>query len=159
MKNRSAIFVPIFFTLLISLVSISSSLSEAGDLPQFYTLQAGSYSVEAGAQKAYQKLASDLQEVQRDYLRIELIGSYYTVRVGKFEKRSGAKAFLGQTEEHLPGAIILQAFIKEERITRIYQPDSGKPFIQKEEDVHTQPDPKDVLVKEHLQETTEPSAV
>jgi DNA-binding beta-propeller fold protein YncE len=159
MKNRSATFVPILFTLLISLVSISSSLSEAGDLPQFYTLQAGSYSVEAGARKAYQKLAADLEEAQRNYLRIEQIGSYYTVRVGKFEKRSGAKAFLGQTGEHLPGAVILQAFIKDERITRIYQPDSDKPFIQKQEDVHTQPDPKDVLVKEHPQEITEPSAV
>lgn len=110
-----------FFVLFISLFLFYSSVC-ADEQPQFYTIQAGSYAGEQGALHLYQNLAEILPESQRSSLRVERVGSYYTVRVGKFANRDAAKGFFAQTEQYLPNAMILQAYIKQERILRVYQP-------------------------------------
>ena len=89
--------------------------------PQFYTIQAGSYAGEQEGLRHYQKLADTLPESLRSYLRVEKVGRYYTVRVGKFEDRDAAEEFYAQTEQYLPKSIVLQAYIKDERIFLIYQ--------------------------------------
>jgi hypothetical protein len=72
-------FYSFLFVLFIALFLFSSSVC-ADDPPQFYTIQAGSYAGEQGALNFYQDVADILPESHRPYLRLEKIGSYFTVR-------------------------------------------------------------------------------
>jgi DNA-binding beta-propeller fold protein YncE len=145
MKFRPASFQLHSFTLLLSFVAVSlvfSSLCVAGgyEYPvtksrheqpgkeaEFYTIQAGSYAGPQSAHSLYQNLAEALEETQRSYLRVEKVGNFYTVRLGKFEDRAGAGELLDAAEDHLPSAAILQAYIKDERILALYDqiPETG----------------------------------
>jgi hypothetical protein len=48
-----------------------------------------------------------------DNLRIDKIGKYYSVRLGKFDERSAAEKFLQSNKHHLHKAIILEAYVNE----------------------------------------------
>ena len=152
MKKRPAALIPLLFVIItVVYTPISNSSVIAGGLPrstaevfpQFYTIQAGSYAAEERAQVKYQELAEALHIFQLDHLRIEHVGSYYTVRLGKFDSRTAASELLASAGEHLAGAAILQAYILEERITRMYQataddlpiPESEEIFIQEKREV------------------------
>jgi DNA-binding beta-propeller fold protein YncE len=130
MKNRFTPFFPVFFILYIIIAFNGYTATIAGGLPQstaevfsqFYTIQVGSYAAEERAQVKYQELAEALHISQLDHLRIEHVGSYYTVRLGKFDSWAAASKLLANTGGHLAGAAILRAYIEPERITRMYQP-------------------------------------
>jgi len=84
-----------------------------------YTIQLGSRLKIADAQKQFNYLLRSLNENNRDFLRIEKVGKYYTVRLGRFENYETAKKFLQEMPLHLSEAIILKAHIKNERIIRL----------------------------------------
>jgi hypothetical protein len=65
-----------------------------------------------------------LDEEERSFLRIEKIGKYYSLRLGKFKDYATADEFLRINRSQLKGAIILKANIIEDRIIRIYTKDS-----------------------------------
>ena len=164
MKNRSTPFIPVYFILFIIITAFHGTSSAvaggqpqfiAEDIPQFYTIQAGSYRAEDRAQKKYQDLAGTLQDDQLDFLRIERVGSYYTVRLGKFDSRNELKSLLGQADEQLPGAVILQAYILEERITRMYQPAGVGLAVQEQDEIVTKEELEPPVVAEQSPEIGE----
>jgi hypothetical protein len=83
-----------------------------------YTIQIETQLKLADAQKQFNYLLSSLNEKNRDLLRIEKVGKYYTVRLGRFENYNTAKNFQQEMSPQLSGAIILKAYIKNERIIR-----------------------------------------
>jgi hypothetical protein len=83
-----------------------------------YTLQIYSQKSLADAQKQFNVILRSLKK-NLSLLRIEKIGEYYTVRLGKFDNYASAKKFLQEIKPQLSEAIILKAYIKNERIIRL----------------------------------------
>ena len=81
-----------------------------------YTIQTGSFVNVERAQKQFNSLIQILKNKDNNYLRIEKIGKVYAVRIGSFNDYTAAKSFLMGTKSQLNMAIILKAFIKEDRI-------------------------------------------
>ncbi len=81
-----------------------------------YTIQTGSFTYIHNALKRFTSIAEELNEKELDHLRIEKVGEFNTVRLGKFEDRQSAGEFLSSIESRLAEAIILNAYIKDHRI-------------------------------------------
>ncbi len=91
-----------------------------------YTIQAGSFRKAGYAGKLFDSIAQKLNKKELAYLRIEKVGDFYSVRLGKFKDYRTAKKFLQALKTRLPGAIILKSYIKPDRITRTFK-DSAAP--------------------------------
>ena len=89
-----------------------------------YTIQAGSFIQLERAEKHLDFIAQRLDEKELDYLRIEKIGNFYSTRLEKFEDPFKAEKFLQAIKPHIPTAIRMKAYMKDERIVRLYK-DSG----------------------------------
>jgi hypothetical protein len=85
-----------------------------------YTVQAGSFDDLQSAKKLYDYITNDLTTKDLAYLRIEKVGQYYAVRIGKFGERSHAEIFHEKIRLQLSTAIIMQAYIKEERMKKLH---------------------------------------
>jgi hypothetical protein len=87
-----------------------------------YTIQLGSLINITDAQKQFNATLQLLNEKELNFLRIEKIGKnhIHTVRLGKFENYASAKKFLQDIEPRLSTAVILKAYIKNERIIKLY---------------------------------------
>ena len=119
----------------------------------FYTIQIGSFTNEEEAISWYDRLAEQLPKDLKQYLRIESIPPFHTVRIGKSEDRQGIIAFLEETQKitKKPPAI-LHGYYRAERILKLYDPAAtpDKPSksleIKKkstnEESLTTEPDAK-----------------
>jgi len=86
------------------------------DSQSIYTIQTGSFVNIEGAQEQFDSLIKILNREDNRYLRIEKIGNIYSVRIGSFNGYTSAKRFLLAMKPQLKSAIILKAFIKEDRI-------------------------------------------
>ncbi len=86
-----------------------------------YTIQIESRSKIADTQKQFNFILRSLNKENLNLLRIEKVGKYYTLRLGKFENYETAKKFLQEIKPRLSEAIILKAYIKNERIIRSYE--------------------------------------
>jgi tetratricopeptide (TPR) repeat protein len=86
----------------------------------FHTLQTSSFSSVAEAQNKYDSIVNTLEETQLDHLRIEKIGKFYSVRLGKFTDYPSAERFFNTVKPKLPNATVMKAYVKKERIVRIY---------------------------------------
>jgi len=86
-----------------------------------YTIQTGSFNSAADAQKHYDIIVQGLRKNELNFLRIEKIGNYHAVRLGKFLDYASADGFLQVLEPQLANTIILKANIKDERIIKIYE--------------------------------------
>ncbi len=86
-----------------------------------YTIQTGSFISIAPTQKQFDSIVQGLNEKELDYLRIEKIGKFYSLRLGKFEDHATAKKFFQAIKPQLSTAIIMKAYIKDERIIRLYK--------------------------------------
>jgi peptidyl-prolyl cis-trans isomerase C len=100
------------------LLVLTPLLSHASEL--IYTIQAASYASESDALKYYSLIQQKLQRDELDYLRIEKIGSFYSVRLGKYDDISSSKKFFESIKSRLPSAIRITAYIKKERIVKLY---------------------------------------
>ncbi len=87
----------------------------------FHTIQTGSFNNVADAQKQFDSIVQGLNEKKLEYLRIEKIGKFYAVRLGKFEDYVTADKFLKTIKPKLSTAIILEAYIKNNRIMKLYK--------------------------------------
>ena len=85
-----------------------------------YTIQTGSHTKKANAEEEFNSILQVLNKKELDYLRIEKIGKYHTVRFGKFENYATAEKFSQAIKLRLSSAIILKAYIKKERIIKLY---------------------------------------
>ncbi len=88
--------------------------------PLFHTIQTSSFSSISAAQKQYDSIANTLDKTQLDNLRIEKIGKFYSVRLGKFMDYASAEKFIGTVKSHLSDATVMKAYIKKERIVKLY---------------------------------------
>lgn len=94
--------------------------SQASQL--IYTIQTGSFINIIHADQQFQFIMLELNEKELDYLRIEKVGQFYAVRLGKFDDYISAEKFLEATRPQLSSAIILKAYIKDERtFVRFYR--------------------------------------
>ena len=90
-------------------------------LRTIYTIQTGSLTKKVDAQKQFKFIIQDLNEKELDFLRIEKVGKYYTVRLGKFEDYATTEKFLQTIKPQFPTSIILKAYIKDDRIVKLYE--------------------------------------
>lgn len=90
-----------------------------------YTIQTGSFTRVATAQKQFDELIQKISAEDLEFLRIEKIGSYYSLRVGKFKERAGSEEVYKKIKAEMPDAIIMDAYIKDKRIVRLYTVPSG----------------------------------
>lgn len=86
-----------------------------------YTIQTGSFIKIRHAIEQFNSIIKILSEKNLDYLRVEKIGEFYTVRLGRFEDFTGGKAFLQTIKTQLPMAIILKSRIKDNSIIRTHK--------------------------------------
>jgi hypothetical protein len=85
-----------------------------------FTIQTGSFLAFESAQKHFDSIVQTLDEKGLAHLRIEKIGKYYAVRLGKFKDRISAENYVQTIEPELPGSIVLRARVHDERIIDIY---------------------------------------
>lgn len=88
--------------------------------PSIYTVQTGSFVNIVIAQKHVASIIQGLNEKERDYLRIEKVGKYYTVRLGKYGDHAMAKILLEKIKRLQPAAIAMKAYYKKDRIKKLY---------------------------------------
>ena len=85
-----------------------------------FTVQAGSYTYRFNAENKYKSLIHDMDAADLDQLRIEKVGDYYTVRLRRFDHYATAMKFLNAMNSRLSSAIVLEAYIKNERIVALH---------------------------------------
>ena len=95
---------------------ITPAFSDAAQ--SFYTVQAGSHTDMKGAENQFDDLAQSLKGKDLDYLRVEKIGRYFSVRVGKFDTRAPAEVLLKKNSSHLESSAVMKAYYIEDRILK-----------------------------------------
>jgi hypothetical protein len=86
-----------------------------------YTIQTGSFLNIERAQKEFDSIVQILNKREIEYLRIEKVDKYYSVRLGNFKDYVIAEKFLRTHKIHLSPAVILNAYIKDERIISLHK--------------------------------------
>ena len=84
-----------------------------------YAIQTGSFVDLEEAQKQFDLILQILKGKKFSFLRIEKIGKYYTVRLGKFSDSNAAKQFIVAVIPEFSNADIRKAYIKKARIIKI----------------------------------------
>jgi len=113
-------FIIFIFIFIIPFHSFSAEKSES-----IYTIQISSHRDVEVAQRQFKTIAQSLNESRLEHLRIEKIGEFYSLRLGKFNNNSNAKKFKVSVNSDLPSSIIMKAYFKEDRIIRIYRPQNS----------------------------------
>lgn len=114
----------------------------------YHTVSVSSFPRLALAEKQFESIAKKLQEQELDHLRIEKIGKFYCVRLGKFDDKASADIFYNAVKNNLPGATVMKAYIKDKRIVKLY---TGKSSVDTaEERTKPQPVPEPEQVKEEI---------
>ncbi len=85
-----------------------------------YTIQTGSFQSIRDARKQYDSYIQLFKDNEIDHFRIEKIGQYHSVRLGKFNKRDEANKYLSSIKERLKSYLVMKAYYKEERIEKLY---------------------------------------
>ena len=80
-----------------------------------YSIQTGSYNKISHAQKEFDSIIQDLKGKEIEYLRMEKIGKYFTIRLGKFDDYVVAEEYFMTNQPQLSESIILKALMKNER--------------------------------------------
>jgi hypothetical protein len=99
----------LIITLLLYFILIFIPLNLYAEESIYYTIQTGSFVNIETAKQQFNSIAKGLNEQKLEFLRIEKIGKYYAIRLGKFKDYSTANKFLRANETHLNGAIIIRA--------------------------------------------------
>lgn len=86
----------------------------------FHTIQIGSFIKIAPAEEQFDYVVQQLNDEELDHLRIEKVGKFYSVRLGKFNDFSSAEKFYEVIKSRLPHVTVMEAYIKEKRIKRQY---------------------------------------
>lgn len=137
-RPKSSIFILFIFLLL-----FMSSGARAAE--SVFTIQTGSFKSQDDARNQFDSMIQKLSADNLDYLRIESIGDYYVVRLGKFEDFSEAEEFLKAYKSELSGAAVMRVYYIEKRIVEAYK----KPtLIEPPEDI---PEDQSDVVKDIIQ--------
>jgi hypothetical protein len=84
-----------------------------------YTIQTGSFLKLDRAREQFGLIADLLQAKDYGNLRIEKIGRFYTVRLGKYDNYSSADDLLQKLIHKIESPVILKAYMKENRIIKL----------------------------------------
>lgn len=96
-------------------------LTPAGEIElQFYTVQVGTFTKEQDPVKLYQQLAEKLPPAMRDFLRIEKISSFFTVRVGKAQEKEQLSPLFLEVKKYTANPMIIYAFLHNSRVVQSY---------------------------------------
>jgi tetratricopeptide (TPR) repeat protein len=95
-----------------------------------YTIQTGSFKDSQSAEKRFRIIEQSLEETALQALRIEMIGKFYAVRVGRFARRAEAEQFLREHELSLKGAMVMKAYFIDKRILLIHNGVTSKNDIK-----------------------------
>ncbi len=101
--------------------TILKAFLEKDNKDLIYTIQTGSFNKVLPAKNQYNSIIQGLNGKELDYLRIEKVGEFYSVRLGKFDGYTATKKFLRSINTKLSEALILKAYIKDERIIRLFK--------------------------------------
>ncbi len=112
------------FILFLFLLPLNSYASE-----EFYTVQTGSFIIIEPAQKQFEFLTQKLNDNWLSYLRVEKVEKFYTVRLGKYEDKAKAEQCLEEITPIFPQAMIIKAYVKDERIIKLYK---KPPVVEKQ---------------------------
>jgi type IV pilus assembly protein PilQ len=85
-----------------------------------YTIQTGSFDDMESADAQFDTIVHSLQGSEIDHLRIEQIGNYFCVRMGKFEAYHDARKFLDRLQPLVHDTLLMEGYVKDERIRRSY---------------------------------------
>jgi len=116
--NATKLLILMFVLLCLPLNSYSSQL--------FYTIQTGSFQSIDDAQKQYESLVQQFDGKEIDHLRIEKIGKFHSVRLGKYNNKDEVKKYLNSKKKRLRSHIVMKAYYLDERIEKIYVPTKTK---------------------------------
>jgi hypothetical protein len=86
-----------------------------------YTIQTGSFIEIERAQMQFDSIVQILNKRELEYLRIEKVDKYYSVRLGKFSGYTNTEKLFQTIKPQLSSAIIMKAYIKDERIISLYK--------------------------------------
>ena len=116
-KTKACLAITSLFISLVFLVFLPKNTYASQSI---YTIQAGSFSGATEAGKQYDFIMNKLSKQEINYLRIEKIGKFYAVRLGKFENHSDSEKLYRAVKTHISKAVIMKAYIKNERIIKLY---------------------------------------
>ncbi|UCH82372.1 MAG: SPOR domain-containing protein [Nitrospiraceae bacterium] len=85
---------------------------------EIYTVQTGSFTVDTIAEEHFNSLLKAFDKSENNHLRIEKVGDFYAVRVGKFRDHAAASKFLQSMSAQVKEAIILKAYFNEENFIK-----------------------------------------
>jgi tetratricopeptide (TPR) repeat protein len=135
LRDRVKEFVPDAFIVSqenfkeIKIVRLYKQTDQVPVLEEYYTLQMGNFITQEPAKEKFESLKKTLMEKQLKYLRIEKIGTDYSLRLGKFENFSRARDFQKSVGDAVSDAIILKAFIKDEQLIEVYGSDASDTLV------------------------------
>lgn len=86
----------------------------------FYTVVISTFKSLGNAVRVYDRVLPRLGEDDRAYLRIDRISERFSVRVGRFDEKERAEAFLARTKGFLPNARIMLSPFEESLHVRRY---------------------------------------
>ncbi len=136
--------------LVLALLSYAHAASET-----IFTIQAGSFRGRPDAFRQFDFLQRKLSEQGREYLRVEKIGKFHAVRLGKFDDRLKAEEFLDANKSLLRGAIVMDAYFIPARIEKLYKNPSPAAEAADERDT---PPAADTATEVMIPETVEEQA-
>ena len=84
-----------------------------------YTIQTGSFKDSQRAEMQFRIIKQSLEGTALQALRIEKIGRFYAVRIGRFAIPADAEQFLRKHEPSLEGSLVMKAYFIDERILLI----------------------------------------
>jgi len=87
-----------------------------------YSIQIARYRDVSEARTEFYRLTAALKKANLDYLRIERIGKFYSLRIGKFKDHAGAEKLLNTITSHLSSPRIMDVYFIEKRILTMYDP-------------------------------------
>lgn len=87
-----------------------------------YTIQIASFSTVKKADEEFTQITQTINRDELAYLRIEKIGNFYSLRLGKFNSNMDAIKFLESIKAKLPDSMIVNAYFRENRIIRLHEP-------------------------------------
>lgn len=105
-----------------------------------YTLQVASHKDVKSADQEFESLVQRVPREYLDYMRIEKIGKYYSLRIGKFGSQGDAEQWLKAIKSDVPSAVIMDAYFIEKRIVKLIAPVEKAPLPEDYKEAVDQPD-------------------
>lgn len=94
---------------------------------KYYTLQLKNFLKIEDARKELDELAGKLDKSDRESLRIEKSGKYFSLRIGRFDTHRLATSFLAKFKDAIPYAVVLKINKGEKQIISKYEQTSESP--------------------------------